>query len=295
MEIDNQLQQISPDDIELMDWLPVKFAPKDTAGRSAKFVPTLEMGAALSALFPQPTVSKGEVCVLRYPDGIQKSGAPYGLVSGYRPWQGAVKRRLQSVSSKVIHATLEEYEDQGFRAWLCLIATQPRLNAMLSQTLQKSERTAYRHNSIAERLDDQLSNIPLSQAAMLALIQAPVDEQSAVLDDLARTQRRLTAENIRTAISIRAGGSSLPDLKPLRDAAKLCRQLTQRSDWSANDLTLIKAIILNHIMTLKTLFINLRTRQVGTTRRSGPSPRVASPGTTPQCPTKGVAGPDATL
>lgn len=260
MEIDNQLQQVSPDDIELMDWLPVKYAPKDIAGGSAKFVPTLEMGAALSALFPQPTVSKGEVCVLRYPDGIQKSGTPYGLVSGYRPWQGAVKRRLQSVSSKVIHATLEEYEDQGFRAWLCLMATQPRLNAMLSQTLQKSERTAYRHNSIAERLDERLCNRSLSQTAMLALIRVPVDEQSAVLDELTRTQRRCTAENIRTVINVRAGGSSLPDLKPFRDTAKLCRQLTQRSDWSANDLKFIKAIILNHIMTLKTLFNHLRMR-----------------------------------
>lgn len=260
MEIDNQLQNISPHDIELIDWLPVKFAPKDTAGRSAKFVPTLEMAMAVRALFPQMTMSSDMVYVLRYPNTIQKSGKSYGLVSGYRRWQGAVKRRLQSVSSKVIHATLEEYEDQGFRAWLCLMATQPRLNAMLSRTIHKSERTAYRHNSIAERLDEQLSNRSLSQAAMLALIRVPVDEQSAVLEELARTQRRLTAENIRTAISIRAGGSSLPGLKPLRDAAKLCRQLTQRSDWSANDLKFIKAIILNHIMTLKTLFNYLRTR-----------------------------------
>ncbi len=263
MKIDKQLQKIAPDDIELMDWLPVKYAPKDTAGRSAKFIPTLEMVAALPA-FPQP-------CVLRYPGGIQKSGKSYGLVSGYRPWQGARQRHLPAIRAQVLHVTPEEYHDPQFRARLYLAANPPPFKEFLRRTTSKSERTIYRQLSIGDRLHKQLLDTPLSQAARLALIQVPADEQPAVLAELEHTQRRFTAQNIRTAIRMRAGGSALPDLKPLRDATKLCRQLQQQSNWSENDLELIGPIIFGHANVVKTLLIHLHTQSAANTASDGKS------------------------
>lgn len=280
MKIDDHPQGIAPSDIELIDWLSVKYA-KPTTGRSSRFVPTLEQAQAVVALFPQLTLGPNTVGVLRYPGGIQKSGKLYGLVCGYRRWQGAMKQRLPEISAQVIHATLGEYEDQGFRVWLCLVANHPRYSVMLSQTINKSERTAYRLNTISCRLHEQLIDTPMSQAAQLALIRVPADEQMAVIDELERTQRGFTAQNIRAAIRVRAGGSSLPDLKPLRDATKLCLQLLKRADWGANDLEWIEPVIVEHALTLKAFTIYLGTQQAETIGSSGPSQRVASRGTTP--------------
>jgi hypothetical protein len=197
--------------------------------------------------------TKGLLLVLRYPHGLPRSHAKYGLVSGYRRWQGAKRKGLRNVHAKVIYPTVAQYNDPSFLVWVQRLAYRPTLKSAFVESLRpswhKSIRTLYRDVQIADNLNDEVLSVvrKLSGNACLELSRAHRDDQLAILRELKDARRPLTAGEIQAAVCRRYHNITLPSLTPLRTATALCRKLRYHVGWSAQDIAVARDPLVDHV------------------------------------------------
>lgn len=208
--------------------------------------------------------TKGLLLVLRYPHRLPRSHAKYGLVIGYRRWQGAKRKGLRNVHAQVISPTVVQYNDPSFPVWVQRLAYRPTPKSGFVETLRraspgKSTRTLYRDVQIVDNLNDEvLSVVPkLSGNACLALSRAHRDDQPAILRELKDAPRPLTAGEIQAAVRRRHHNITLPSLTPLRTATALCRKLRYHVGWSAQDIAVARDPLVDHVRAVLDLWQHL--------------------------------------